>query len=110
MSEKKGMGTGVKVLLGVAALGAGACVCGGSALGAVFLATRGADDFLEDPDFYPPPPPGNPKGIMYAPVDAGPPDTGMPVIPPPGNPKGMIYDQGPVPPTPPPPVPPVGKP
>jgi hypothetical protein len=101
VSEKKSIVP--KILLGVAALGAGACVCGGGSLAAVFMATRGEGLELEDIDEYPPPP-GNPKGSFYVgPPDAGPPDTGPPIVLPlPANPKGSTYDQGPLPVEPPP--------
>lgn len=111
------------MLLGIAALGTSAALCGAGGIALAVLRSRGGGDLL---DWGNPPPPGNPKGSFYeqpdAPVlplpgnpkgslyeapDVPPPDAGLVVLPPPGNPKGSFYEEPVVPvvpsPTPPPP-------
>lgn len=110
MSEPKAGRT--TLLLGIAALGTSAAVCGAGGIAMAVLSARGGTG---NPGGYfgpdPLPPPGNPKGSFYeAPdvplPDVPPPDAGVPVLPPPGNPKGTLYDEPPVPPPESPPPPP----
>ena len=96
MSEPKPGRT--TMLLGIAALGTSAALCGTGGIALAVLSSRGGTGHpggYFGPD--PLPPPGNPKGSFYdspdvPPPDAPPPDAGIPYVPLPGNPKGSLYD------------------
>lgn len=76
-------------LLGIAALGTSAAVCGAGGIAMAVLSSRGGGSGTE------PPPPGNPKGSFYEAPDVPSPDAGPSGLPMPGNPKGSLYEDPP---------------